>query len=187
MRGSSLKICVPKTFGHPRVMSRSLPHLTLTTSTSSLSPTSPILQSSSPTHPSLLFHDPKIHCDDSRRSCGSSDLQSPTSCEPQRIELDKNLEVEHQDQTRVRIMGDDCESPITEDMDEFGKIGVEPLSHNQLLIHSDYDSAESIADSDLEDGQLRKMLASPVCIQEREGNLWLFRREKQVHKGHRET
>ena len=27
---------------------------------------------------------------------------------------------------------------------------------------SDYDSAESIADSDLADGELRKMLASPV-------------------------
>ena len=67
MRGSS-----------PRVMSRSLPHLTLTTSTSSLSLTSPILQSSSSTHPSLLSHDPFLHCDDSRRSCGSSDLQSPT-------------------------------------------------------------------------------------------------------------
>ena len=58
MRGSSLRICVPKTFCHPRVMSRSLPHLTLTTSTSSLSPTSPILQSSSLTHPRLLSHDP---------------------------------------------------------------------------------------------------------------------------------
>ena len=78
MRGSSLRICVPKTFCHPRVMSRSLPHLTLTTSTSSLSRTSPILQSSSSTHPSLLSHDPYLHCDDSRRSCGSSDLQSPT-------------------------------------------------------------------------------------------------------------
>ena len=30
-------------------------------------------------------------------------------------------------------------------------------------IHSDYDSAESIADSDLEDGELRKMLGSPLC------------------------
>ena len=29
-------------------------------------------------------------------------------------------------------------------------------------IHSDYDSAESIADSDLEDGELRIMLASPM-------------------------
>ena len=113
-------------------MSRSLPHLTLTTSTSSLSPTSPILQLSSPTHPSLLSHDPYIHCEDSRRSCGSSDLQSPTGYEPQRIELDRNFEVEHQDLTQDRIMRDDYRSPITEDMDDFGKIGVESLSYDQI-------------------------------------------------------
>ena len=44
------------------------------------------------------------------------------------------------------------------------------MSCNQSQIHSDYDSAESIADSDLEDGQLREMLASPLYIREREGN-----------------
>ena len=33
--------------------------------------------------------------------------------------------------------------------------------------HSDYDSAESIADSDLEDGEFRKMLASPLYMQGR--------------------
>ena len=37
MRCSSSMICVPKSFCYPRVMSRSLPHLTLATSTSSLS------------------------------------------------------------------------------------------------------------------------------------------------------
>ena len=35
-------------------------------------------------------------------------------------------------------------------------------------MHSDYDSAESTADSDLEDGELRKMLASPLQMQSRE-------------------
>ena len=35
-------------------------------------------------------------------------------------------------------------------------------------MRSDYDSAERIADSDLEDGELRKMLASPLYMQERE-------------------
>ena len=68
-------------------------------------------------------------------------------------------------------MGDDDQSPITEDMDELGKIGVKSLSYNQSLIHSAYDSAECIADSDLEDEQLRKMLASPLFFQEREGNV----------------
>ena len=42
------------------------------------------------------------------------------------------------------------------------KFGVKSLSLNQSLIHSAYDSAESIADSDLEDEQLCKMLASPL-------------------------
>ena len=34
-------------------------------------------------------------------------------------------------------------------------------------MHSEYDSAESIAVSDLEDGELRKMLASPLYLQNR--------------------
>ena len=68
-------------------------------------------------------------------------------------------------------MGDDYQSPTAEDMDEFGKkTGVKSLSHNLSLIHSDYDLAESIADSDLEDGQLRKMPALLLKIREREGN-----------------
>ena len=47
---------------------------------------------------------------------------------------------------------------ITEDMEEF-EVGAE-MSHLQSQMHSDYDSAESSADSDLEDGELRKMLNS---------------------------
>ena len=39
-------------------------------------------------------------------------------------------------------------------MDEFGKV-----------CHSDYDSAEIIADSDVEDGELRKMFAAPLYMQ----------------------
>ena len=50
---------------------------------------------------------------------------------------------------------------ITEDMYEFGKVGAE-MSYFQPQTHSDCDSAESIADSDLEDGELRKMLAQKV-------------------------
>ena len=48
---------------------------------------------------------------------------------------------------------------ITEDVDEFGKVGAE-MSCIQSRMHSDHDSADSIADSDLEDGELRKMLPS---------------------------
>ena len=38
---------------------------------------------------------------------------------------------------------------------KFGKVGAE-MSYIQSQMHSDCDSAESIADSDLEDGELRK-------------------------------
>ena len=52
-------------------------------------------------------------------------------------------------------------------MDEFGKVGAD-VSYFQSQMHSEYDSAESIADADLEDGELREMLASPLCMQSRE-------------------
>ena len=58
-------------------------------------------------------------------------------------------------------------SYLTEDIKEVGKGGAE-VSYFQSQMHSVYDSAESIADSDLEDGELRKMLASPLCMQSRE-------------------
>ena len=51
---------------HPRVMCRPLPHSTLTSSTSSLSPTSPIFQSFSPTQSGSLSHNLFFHCDDPR-------------------------------------------------------------------------------------------------------------------------
>ena len=60
------------------VMSHSLPHLTLTTSTSSLSPASSIFQSFSPLQSSPLVLDPFVPCDDSRRSGGSTEIPSPT-------------------------------------------------------------------------------------------------------------
>ena len=56
---------------------------------------------------------------------------------------------------------------ITDHMDEFAKVGAE-TSYLQSQMHSNYDSAESIADSDLEDGEQWKMLASPLHMQSRE-------------------
>ena len=67
-------------------------------------------------------------------------------------------------------MGDDNQNPINEDTDEFGIIGVKSQSYHQSQMHSDYNSADSIVASDLEDGQLRKMLASPLKIRGREEN-----------------
>ena len=60
-----------------------------------------------------------------------------------------------------------------DDQDDIEELGVKKLSCSQSLVHSAYDSAESIAtppDSDLDDEQLRKMPASPLCIWEREEN-----------------
>ena len=52
-------------------------------------------------------------------------------------------------------------------MDEFAKVGAE-MSYFQSQVHCDDDSAESMADSDLEDGELRKMSASPLYLENRE-------------------
>ena len=77
-------------------------------------------------------------------------------------------------------------------MDEFGKVGAE-TSYLQSQTHSDNDSAESVADSDLEDRESRKMLASLLKMQSRgdckssriptapgKNLLQLYRREEQV-------
>ena len=59
-------LCLPKTIAHPRIMSHPPPHCTLNTSTSSLSPTSPVLLSSSTLNPDLLSPAPFIHKDPRR-------------------------------------------------------------------------------------------------------------------------
>ena len=69
----------------------------------------------------------------------------PEDLEPRRIELDRNFGTDPY-QTQERIMGENYQSPIAEDEGEFGKVGVE-MSCIQSQMHSDYDSAESIADS----------------------------------------
>ena len=79
LEGSGLHMC-PKHNCHPRVMSHSLPHLTLTTSTSSLSPissTSPICPTVSPTHTRPMALDPHLPCDVPLQSGGS--IQNPIS------------------------------------------------------------------------------------------------------------
>ena len=82
--------------------------------------------------------------------------------EPKKIELDSNLWT-YLHQTAERILGDHNQNPITEDTDETGKVGVE-MPCVQSRIHADYDSAESVAGSDLEDGELPKMLASALYV-----------------------
>ena len=75
---------------------------------------------------------------------------------PKKIELDRNLGTDpYQIQERF------TRNSPTEDVDEFGKVGAD-TSYLQSQMHTDYDLAESIAYSDLEDGELRKMMASPL-------------------------
>ena len=168
----------PQNNGHPRVMSHSMPLLTVNTSTSSLSPissTSTIFPTVSPTHTRFVVLDPYLFCDVSRQSGGSTQIPSLTDYEPKSVET-KAIETEAIEPRRIeldRILGTDpyqiqaifmrnrYQNPIAEDVDEFGKDGAE-MSYLQSQMYSDYDSAESIADSDLEDGELRKMLASPL-------------------------
>ena len=64
-------------------------------------------------------------------------------------------------------MRDNYQDPIAKDVEGFGKVRTEK-SHVQSKMHSDFDSAESIADSDLEDGDFQKMLTSPLHVQDRE-------------------
>ena len=59
-------------------------------------------------------------------------------------------------------------SSLAGDMEEFRKVGAD-VSYFQSQMHFDYDTTESIADSDLEDGEpTKKMLASPLYLQNRE-------------------
>ena len=73
----------------------------------------------------------------------------PEDLELGRIELGRNLGTDPC-QIQERFMRKKYQNPITEDLDEFGKVGAE-TSYIQSQIHSDFDSAESIADLDLED------------------------------------
>ena len=83
-----------------------------------------------------------------------------------------------------------CEK-LTADIDDFGNLGAE-MSYLQSQMHSDCDSAQSIADSDLEDGELRKCwlhhcirrvdgIVNPLECQSHRGNLLhCYRKEEQV-------
>ena len=79
---------------------------------------------------------------------------------------------------RENLEKQDQQAPIIEEVKEFGQIGtqslldhdiaetspVEKMSNLQSQMHLD-ESMESIADSDLEDGKLQKLLTSPLDAQ----------------------
>ena len=150
---------------------------------------SPICPLTSQTPTTLLEHDEHLgpdersHCDDLRQSGSFTQTVTPTvegvpksvefkdteteatepeDLEPRRIELDWNFGTDPY-QIQERFM----RNSLLEDMEEFRKVGAD-VSYFQSQMHSEYDSAESIADSDLEAGELRKMLALPLYMQSRE-------------------
>ena len=167
-------------------MSHSLPHLTLTTSTSSLSPFFIhffyLSDGLTFTNKHCESQPTKKPCDGPRQSGGSTQIPSLTGYEPKSVEF-KDIDteaIEPEDLEPIKIeldrdLGTDpyqiqerfTRNSPTEDMDEFGKVGAD-TSYLRSQMHTDYDSAESIADSDLEDGELRKMMASPLYLQSRE-------------------
>ena len=94
--------------------------------------------------PSLTGYEPKSV----ENKAFDTEAIEPEDLEPRRTELDRNLETDpYQSQERF------LRNSISEDMDEFGKVRAE-MSYLQSQMHSDCDSAESTADSDLEDGEL---------------------------------
>ena len=84
--GSGLRIVVsPERFRLSSVMSHMLPHLSLNTSTRSLSPTSPIFRPCSPSCP-LALDEETLR--DSRLKGGSTEPASPTDYEPNMVQSD---------------------------------------------------------------------------------------------------
>ena len=138
-------------------------------SPSQTSPINPYIPCDVPRHsggltqiPSLTGYEPKSV----EIKAIETEAIEPEDFEPRRIELGRNLGTDPY-QIQERFMSNDHPYPITEGVDEFGKVGAE-TSCLQSQMHSDYDSAESIAGSDSEDGELRKMLPSPLYRQDRE-------------------
>ena len=146
-----------------------------------ISSTSPIFPTVSPLQTSPMILDPYIPCDVPRQSGGSTQIPSLTGCEPKSVEFKNTdaeaIEPEDLEPRRIELdrnLGTDpyplqerlYRNSLTEDMDEFGKVGAE-TSYIQSQMHSDYDSAESIADSDLKMENYEKCWLHH-CIQEGE-------------------
>ena len=104
------------------------------------------------------FYEPNI----TETNVIDSEAISPEDLESRRIELDRNLGTDP-----YQIHEGFLRSSLTGDMEEFRKVGV-GVSYFQSQMHSEYDSVESIGDSDLEDGKLQRLLTSPQYLQNRE-------------------
>ena len=95
--------------------------------------------------PPLTGYDPKLI---------EAEAIDPEDLEHRKIELERNLGTDPY-QTQERFTRSNLFNFIIEDVDEIGKVGAE-MSYIQSQMHSDRNSAESIADSDLEDGDYEK-------------------------------
>ena len=115
------------------------------------------------------------------QSGGNSQTTTPTGYEPKDLATVSRIEAYSGDPYQVNdvqeeVGEEDHRAPTTEDVEEFGEIGTHGVpdskqsgtSHFQSQMHFD-DSVESIADSDLEDGELQKMLSSPLYAQKASG------------------
>ena len=90
----------------------------LNTTTRSPSPTSPIFR---PSSPSLSC---PVELESASPTGYGPKVIEPEDLEPRRIELDRNLGTDPY-QILERILGDHYQNPVTEDMEEFGKVGAE--------------------------------------------------------------
>ena len=106
---------------------------------------------------------------------------APTGYEPKELATISRIDAYYGDPYQLydvheRFGEEDHQAPIPEETEEFAKIGTAGVpdsklletSHVQSQMHFD-DSVESIADSDLEDGELQKMLTSPLYAQKASG------------------
>ena len=136
-RGSRLKIAhrsVSKTTCHPRVMSHMLPHLPQNTSSRSLSPTSPVFRTSSPSLTCPLSAHSGLECEhlrDPRRSGGYTNSASPTGYEPKLTQSD---DFEHQGIELDRNPGTDLQ-PRRIELDR--NIGTDPYQMPERILGDD--------------------------------------------------
>ena len=165
---------------HPWLFS----HAPSSMSTSSSSPTYPATQREHSLHPAHL-QAPSVDKLRHQESLWREDLQSggnprtttSTSYEPKELATVSRIEAYSGDPYQLHDVQEnfgeeDHRAPITEEEGEFGEIGTAGVldsklsekSYFQSQMHFD-DSAESIADSDLEGGELKKMLTSPLYAQ----------------------
>ena len=161
---------------HPRVMSRSLPHLTLTTSTSSLPFTSPIFPTTSPTHTRPSVHDEYFPCDGPRQGGRSTQIPSltgyepkliePEDLEPRRIELDRNLGTDPY-QVQERFVRDNYQNlslKIWRDLEKL--VSICPMSNHRCI--PIMTQRRALQTRILKMENYEKVLASPLYVQGRE-------------------